>query len=63
LIHYPVPLPRQRAFAAYASGDTPVADRAAREILSLPLHPRLSDDDVRRVASAVAAFEKGRAFA
>ena len=63
LIHYPVPLPRQRAFTAFSSGDTPIADRAAREILSLPLHPRLSDDDVRRVAGAVAAFEKGRAFA
>jgi dTDP-4-amino-4,6-dideoxygalactose transaminase len=63
LIHYPVPLPRQRAFAAYHPADTKVADGAAREILSLPLHPRLSEGDVRRVASAVAALEKGRAFA
>jgi dTDP-4-amino-4,6-dideoxygalactose transaminase len=63
LIHYPVPLPRQRVFAGCASAEVPVADRGAREILSLPLHPRLSDEDVRRVASAVAAFEKGRAFA
>jgi dTDP-4-amino-4,6-dideoxygalactose transaminase len=63
LIHYPLPLPRQRVFASDASADVPVADRAAREILSLPLHPRLSEEDVRRVASAVAAFEKGRAFA
>jgi dTDP-4-amino-4,6-dideoxygalactose transaminase len=63
LIHYPVPLPHQRAFAGCTRADTPVADRAAREVLSLPLHPRLSHDDVRRVANAVAAFEKGRAFA
>jgi dTDP-4-amino-4,6-dideoxygalactose transaminase len=63
LIHYPVPLPRQRVFAAYHPADTKVADGAAREILSLPLHPRLSEGDVRRVASAVAALEKGRAFA
>ena len=63
LIHYPVPLPHQRAFEGCASGDTPVAARAAREILSLPLYPRLTEDDVRRVANAVAAFEKGRAFA
>jgi dTDP-4-amino-4,6-dideoxygalactose transaminase len=63
LIHYPVPLPQQRAFAGSAHAETPVADRAASEILSLPLHPRLADDDVRRVAEAVAAFEKGRAFA
>jgi dTDP-4-amino-4,6-dideoxygalactose transaminase len=63
LIHYPVPLPHQRAFVGFASGETPVASRAAREILSLPLYPGLADDDVRRVATAVAAFEKGRAFA
>jgi perosamine synthetase len=50
-------------FAGRASADLPVADRATSQILSLPLHPRLSQDDVRRVASAVAAFEKGRAFA
>jgi dTDP-4-amino-4,6-dideoxygalactose transaminase len=63
LIHYPVPLPRQRAFAGLARAETPVADRAAREILSLPLNPRLADDEVARVAGAVAAFQKGRAFA
>jgi dTDP-3-amino-3,4,6-trideoxy-alpha-D-glucose transaminase len=62
LIHYPVPLPRQPAFAPWAS-PSPVADRAAAELLSLPLHPRLGEDEVARVAGAVAAFEKGRAFA
>jgi dTDP-3-amino-3,4,6-trideoxy-alpha-D-glucose transaminase len=63
LIHYPVPLPRQRAFSALAPASTPVADAAAREVLSLPLHHRLLADDVSRVAGAVEAFEKGRAFA
>ena len=59
LIHYPVPLPRQPAFAAIARGECPVADRAAAEILSLPLHPRLADGDVERIAQAVGAFQKG----
>jgi dTDP-3-amino-3,4,6-trideoxy-alpha-D-glucose transaminase len=63
LIHYPVPLARQDAFAVFGPTACPVADRAAREVLSLPLNPRLSEDDVARVASVVAAFEKGRAFA
>ncbi len=63
LIHYPVPLPRQRAFAGCPAANIPVAERATREVLSLPIHPRLSDDDVRHVANAVTAFEKGRAFA
>ena len=62
LIHYPVPLPRQPAFAP-ARGDCPVAARGAQEILSLPLHPRLTDADVNRVSSAVGTFQKGHILA
>ncbi|MBI4265531.1 MAG: DegT/DnrJ/EryC1/StrS family aminotransferase [Acidobacteria bacterium] len=63
LIHYPVALPGQQAFAAFAPADCPVAARAARELLSLPLHPRLADADAARVADAVGAFWKGRVLA
>jgi dTDP-3-amino-3,4,6-trideoxy-alpha-D-glucose transaminase len=63
LIHYPVPLPEQPAFAAYSPAACPVAARAARELLSLPLNPHLSDDDVARVAAAVTEFEKGHVLA
>lgn len=71
LIHYPVPLPQQPAFASRASSersesrrhDCPAAARAAREILSLPLHPRLTDPDVERISSAVEAFQKGHMLA
>ena len=63
LIHYPVPLPGQPEFAGIARGTCPVAARAAGEILSLPLHPRLTDADVARVAAAVGAFQKGRILA
>ena len=58
LIHYPVPLNEQPAFAAYSTGHCPVASRAARELLSLPLHPGLSDIDVERVVSAVHAADR-----
>jgi len=63
LIHYPVPLPHQPAFAQVRRDDCPVAARAAQEILSLPLHPRLTDTDVERVSTAVGAFQKGRILA
>ena len=53
LIHYPVPLNEQPAFTAYQTWECPVASRAAHELLSLPLHPGLSDEDVVRVVSAV----------
>jgi dTDP-3-amino-3,4,6-trideoxy-alpha-D-glucose transaminase len=59
LIHYPVPLSEQQAFAAYEPRQCPVASAAAAELLSLPLHPRLADVDVARVARNVNAFVKG----
>ena len=59
LIHYPVSLPEQPAFAACAPASCPVAASAARTLLSLPLHPRLADAEIDRIAAAVAAFQKG----
>jgi dTDP-3-amino-3,4,6-trideoxy-alpha-D-glucose transaminase len=59
LIHYPVPLSAQEAFADCEPAACPVAARACAELLSLPLHPRLTDDDVTRVAQQVDAFAKG----
>jgi dTDP-3-amino-3,4,6-trideoxy-alpha-D-glucose transaminase len=56
LIHYPVPLNLQPAFAAGGASDCPVAARASRELVSLPLHPALGDADVTAVADAVNAF-------
>jgi len=57
LIHYPVPIPRQPALAALDPAECPVAGRACDEILSLPLHPALRDDEVDEIAAAVHAFE------
>ena len=59
LIHYPVPLSDQQAFSAYKPEPCPVAAAAAAELLSLPLHPRLSDADVTRVTGSVNAFLNG----
>ena len=57
-IHYPVPLHLQPAFADCGAkrGDLPHAERAARQILSLPLWPYLPDSDVLRVAEAGPGF-------
>jgi dTDP-4-amino-4,6-dideoxygalactose transaminase len=55
LIHYPIPLHLQPVFAHLGgrSGDLPQAERAAAEILSLPLYPEMTDDQARAVAAAV----------
>ncbi len=53
LIHYPIPIPRQPALAATHPAECPVASRACDEVLSLPLRPGLTDDEVGRVAAAI----------
>lgn len=62
LIHYPVALSRQAAFAAggVAPAACVVAEQAGQQLLSLPLRPDMSDEDVRTVASAVNHLTKGR---
>ncbi len=57
-IQYPHTIHLQPAYAnlGYRDGDFPVAEKLAREILSLPLYPELPLDDVRAVADAVNAF-------
>jgi dTDP-4-amino-4,6-dideoxygalactose transaminase len=55
LIHYPIPLHLQAAFASLGGkpGDRPVAEQAAGEILSLPLYPELTDEQARTVVRAI----------
>jgi dTDP-3-amino-3,4,6-trideoxy-alpha-D-glucose transaminase len=59
LVHYPLPIPRQQAFTPMTPADCPIAERACDEVLSLPLHPGLSDDDLDSVVLTV----KGRGCA
>ena len=53
LIHYPIPCHRQEPYRRFADGPLPVAERSADEVLSLPMSPNLTDDQVARVCSAV----------
>jgi dTDP-3-amino-3,4,6-trideoxy-alpha-D-glucose transaminase len=60
LIHYPFALTEQPAFSASGLRACPVAEAAARDVLSLPLYPRLTDEDAIRVAREVDACWKGQ---
>ncbi|WP_406298272.1 DegT/DnrJ/EryC1/StrS family aminotransferase [Embleya sp. NBC_00888] len=55
-VHYPVPVHLQPAFAelGYARGDFPVAERAAEQILTLPLYPQLTVAQQERVVEVLA---------
>jgi dTDP-4-amino-4,6-dideoxygalactose transaminase len=60
-IHYPVPvhLAGVMAHLGHRAGDFPVAERAAREILSLPLYPGITAAQQERVAEVLAEAVRG----
>jgi dTDP-4-amino-4,6-dideoxygalactose transaminase len=62
-IHYPIPLHLQKAYTSmqYREGDFPVTERAAAEIVSLPMFPNLTPVQQARVVDEVRKFVEARA--
>jgi dTDP-4-amino-4,6-dideoxygalactose transaminase len=54
-LHYPVPLHLQKVFKdlGYHKGDFPIAERVAEEMLSLPMYPELTDEQIHYVCDAI----------
>ena len=59
-IHYPVPIHLQQSaeFLGYRKGDLPVTERLATEVLSIPMYPELTDEQVDRVSTSIREFMK-----
>ena len=58
-VHYPVPLHRQPAFGG-SEQTLPESERTAAEVISLPLHPHLSEDAVDAVCRAIESQDHAR---
>ncbi|GAG43598.1 unnamed protein product, partial [marine sediment metagenome] len=59
-IYYPMPLHLQKCFSylGYREGDFPVAEKASREVLALPIYPELTADQQDYIASSITEFYK-----
>ncbi len=58
-VHYPTPIHLQPAFShlGYGHGALPNTERAAKEILSLPMHPLITSAEIHEVCEAIEAFD------
>lgn len=61
-LHYPVPLHLQKCYAhlGHRDGDFPLAESAARECLSLPIYPEMTEAQIQRVAGTIKEFFQDR---
>jgi len=59
-IHYPVPIHRQPAYLGKIRGrrNLPVTETLYEKILTLPMYPELSDEDVTKICAALSGFEE-----
>jgi len=57
-LHYPIPLHLTQAYAhlGYKKGDFPVAEKLSDEILSLPMFPELTEEQIDYVCEAIKNF-------
>lgn len=59
-IHYPLPIHKQAAYAESKALDIPVAERVQNEVLSIPLYPSLTDEEIDKICSLLNDWNIGR---
>lgn len=57
VIHYPIPPHQQRAYAAFNTLTFPITEQIHREVISLPISPVMTREEMQAVADAVNTFE------
>ena len=56
LIHYPIPVNKQKAFPTKKEEDLENSDRFANSILSLPIHPDLHEEELTHIVKVINEF-------
>lgn len=56
IIHYPLPIHKQKSYSEFNSMTLVESERAAGEVLSLPMHPFLNEEEINYVAESVIKF-------
>jgi len=61
LVHYPIPLHLQEVYKTlgYKSGDFPVAEKVAKEVISLPMYPHMPENQIEFVAKTLKKIIQG----
>lgn len=60
-IHYPIPIHKQQCYPEYNSISLPITEYAAENVLSLPIHPFLSEASVKKVSEIIKDFYNNHA--
>ena len=58
VIHYPIPIHLQKAYTnlGFKKGDFPITEKIADQIISLPIHPNLYDEEIEFIANKINDF-------
>jgi dTDP-4-amino-4,6-dideoxygalactose transaminase len=59
LIHYPIPIHQQDAFFEYSDVSLPITEMLSKEILSLPLYPQMTNEQVEYVVEKILSWDNG----
>jgi len=57
-VHYPVPLHNQPAFAGFPQTPQPISERAAKRVMSLPMHPYLTTEQQQQIISVLKGLQR-----
>ena len=57
LIHYPIPIHKQKAFIGQKNESLPISESFTQSIVSLPLYPELTESEIDRITKTINSYE------